>query len=74
MAITFVGDGGIPDDGPGLATAVQYGAKPKVVISETGLRHDPNPSGKALSAPGFSGTDLVDPDFTLGDIDSGFSP
>ena len=65
MAITFVGDGGMLMTGQELATAVQYGAKPKIVISDNGIygtirthqeKHYPNR---------VSGTDLVNPDFTL---------
>ena len=50
--------------GQELATAVQYGAKPKIVISDNGIygtirthqeKHYPNR---------VSGTDLVNPDFT----------
>ena len=36
MAIVFVGDGGILMTGQELATAMQYGAKPKIVISDNG--------------------------------------
>ncbi len=64
MAIVFVGDGGILMTGQELATAVQYGAKTKVVISDNGTygtirthqeRHYPNR---------VSGTELHNPDFT----------
>lgn len=65
MAIAFVGDGGVLMTGQELATAVQYGAKPKIVISDNGIygtirthqeRHYPNR---------VSGTSLTNPDFTL---------
>ena len=64
MAIVFVGDGGVLMTGQEIATAVQYGAKIKVVISDNGSygtirthqeRHYPNR---------ISGTELHNPDFT----------
>jgi acetolactate synthase-1/2/3 large subunit len=64
MAIAFVGDGGILMTGQELATAMQYGARPKVVLCDNRTygtirthqeRHYPNR---------VSGTDLVNPDFS----------
>lgn len=64
MAIAFVGDGGILMTGQELATAMQYGARIKIVLSDNGSygtirthqeRHYP---GRVL------GTDLANPDFT----------
>jgi acetolactate synthase I/II/III large subunit len=65
LVLTFVGDGGVLMTGQELATAIQYGAKPKIVISDNGIygtirthqeRHFPNR---------VSGTNLVNPDFTM---------
>ena len=63
MAITFVGDGGVLMTGQELATAVQYGAKPKIVISDNGIygtirthqeRHYPAPGfGHRSGQSGF---------------------
>jgi acetolactate synthase I/II/III large subunit len=64
MAIAFVGDGGILMTGQELATAMQYGARPKIVLCDNRTygtirthqeRHYPNR---------VSGTDLVNPDFS----------
>jgi acetolactate synthase-1/2/3 large subunit len=64
MSIAFVGDGGILMTGQELATAIQYGGKPKIVLSDNASygtirlhqeRHYPHR---------VSGTDLVNPDFT----------
>jgi acetolactate synthase-1/2/3 large subunit len=64
MAIMFVGDGGILMTGQELATAMQYGARPKIVLCDNRTygtirthqeRHYPNR---------VSGTDLVNPDFS----------
>lgn len=65
MAITFVGDGGILMTGQELATAVQYGAKPKVVISDNGIYGTIRTHQERHYPHRVSGTDLVNPDFTL---------
>jgi acetolactate synthase-1/2/3 large subunit len=64
MAISFVGDGGILMTGQELATAIQYGGKPKIVLSDNGsygtirLHQERHFPGRV------SGTELVNPDFT----------
>jgi len=65
MAITFVGDGGVLMTGQELATAVQYGAKPKVVISDNGIYGTIRTHQERHYPHRVSGTDLVNPDFTL---------
>jgi acetolactate synthase-1/2/3 large subunit len=65
MAITFVGDGGVLMTGQELATAVQYGAKPKIVISDNGIYGTIRTHQEKHFPHRVSGTDLVNPDFTL---------
>ena len=65
MAITFVGDGGVLMTGQELATAVQYGAKPKIVISDNGIYGTIRTHQEKHYPHRVSGTDLVNPDFTL---------
>jgi acetolactate synthase-1/2/3 large subunit len=65
MAITFVGDGGMLMTGQELATAVQYGAKPKIVISDNGIYGTIRTHQEKHYPHRVSGTDLVNPDFTL---------
>ena len=65
MAITFVGDGGVLMTGQELATAVQYGAKPKIVISDNGIYGTIRTHQERHYPHRVSGTDLVNPDFTL---------
>ena len=65
MAITFVGDGGMLMTGQELATAVQYGAKPKIVISDNGIYGTIRTHQEKHFPHRVSGTDLVNPDFTL---------
>ncbi len=63
MVICFVGDGGVLMTGQELATAMQCGGTPKIVISDNGIygtirTHQEN------HFPGrVSGTNLVNPDF-----------
>ncbi len=64
MAITFVGDGGMLMTGQELATAVQYGAKPKIVISDNGIYGTIRTHQERHFPHRVSGTDLVNPDFT----------
>jgi acetolactate synthase-1/2/3 large subunit len=64
MAITFVGDGGVLMTGQELATAVQYGAKPKIVISDNGIYGTIRTHQEKHFPHRVSGTDLVNPDFT----------
>jgi acetolactate synthase-1/2/3 large subunit len=64
MAITFVGDGGILMTGQELATAMQYGAKPKIILSDNGT-YGTIRTHQERHFPGrVSGTDLANPDFT----------
>ena len=65
MAITLVGDGGVLMTGQELATAVQYGAKPKIVISDNGIYGTIRTHQEKHYPHRVSGTDLVNPDFTL---------
>ncbi len=65
MAITFVGDGGVLMTGQELATAVQYGAKPKIVISDNGIYGTIRTHQERQFPHRVSGTDLINPDFTL---------
>jgi acetolactate synthase I/II/III large subunit len=64
MAITFVGDGGMLMTGQELATAVQYGGKPKIVISDNGIYGTIRTHQERDYPRRVSGTDLVNPDFT----------
>ncbi len=63
--ITFVGDGGILMTGQELATAVQYGARPKIVISDNGIYGTIRTHQEKHYPHRVSGTDLVNPDFTM---------
>jgi acetolactate synthase-1/2/3 large subunit len=64
MAICFVGDGGILMTGQELATALQYGAKPKIILSDNGI-YGTILTHQEREYPGRkSGTTLVNPDFT----------
>ena len=65
MAITFVGDGGMLMTGQELATAIQYGAKPKIVISDNGIYGTIRTHQEKHFPHRVSGTNLVNPDFTL---------
>ena len=64
MAIAFVGDGGVLMTGQELATAMQYRAAVKIVISDNGT-YGTIRTHQERHYPGrVSGTDLVNPDFT----------
>ena len=63
--ITFVGDGGVLMTGQELATAVQYGAKPKIVISDNGIYGTIRTHQEKHYPHRVSGTNLVNPDFTM---------
>jgi acetolactate synthase-1/2/3 large subunit len=65
MAITLVGDGGMLMTGQELATAVQYGANPKIVVSDNGIYGTIRTHQEKHFPSRVSGTDLVNPDFTL---------
>jgi acetolactate synthase I/II/III large subunit len=62
--IVFVGDGGILMTGQELATAMQYGAKPKIVISDNGTYGTIRQHQERYFPKRVSGTDLKNPDFT----------
>lgn len=64
MAIVFVGDGGMLMTGQELATAVQYDAKTKIVLSDNGS-YGTIRTHQERHYPGrICGTDLVNPDFS----------
>lgn len=64
LALCFVGDGGVLMTGNELATALHYGAKPKVVISDNGI-YGTIRTHQEREFPGrVSGTNLHNPDFT----------
>jgi len=63
-AICFVGDGGILMTGNELATAIAFGATPKIVLSNNGI-YGTIRTHQERAYPGrVSGTKLVNPDFT----------
>ncbi len=63
MAICFVGDGGVLMTGNEIATAVAYGARPKIVISDNGT-YGTIRTHQEREYPGrVSGTVLINPDF-----------
>ncbi len=64
MAIVFVGDGGILMTGQELATALQYGSAPKIVISDNGSYGTIRTHQERHFPKRMSGTDLKNPDFT----------
>lgn len=62
--IVFVGDGGVLMTGQEIATALQYGSRPKVVISDNGS-YGTIRTHQERHFPGrVSGTELHNPDFT----------
>jgi acetolactate synthase I/II/III large subunit len=65
MAIVFVGDGGILMTGQELATAVQYGAKTKIVLSDNASYGTIRTHQERHYPRRVSGTDLVNPDFAI---------
>lgn len=64
MAIVFVGDGGVLMTGQELATAVQYAAHIKVVISDNGTYGTIRTHQERHYPSRISGTNLSNPDFT----------
>ena len=64
MAICFVGDGGVLMTGNELATAMAYGLKPKIVISNNSIYGTIRSHQEKNYAGRVSGTNLVNPDFT----------
>jgi acetolactate synthase-1/2/3 large subunit len=65
MAIVFVGDGGILMTGQELATAMQHGAKPKIIISDNGSYGTIRQHQEMHFPKRVSGTLLQNPDFSL---------
>jgi acetolactate synthase I/II/III large subunit len=63
-SICFVGDGGVLMTGQELATAIQYGAKPKIVISDNGTYGTIRLHQERQFPGRVSGTRLANPDFT----------
>jgi acetolactate synthase I/II/III large subunit len=63
MAICFVGDGGALMTGQELATAMAYGLKPKIVISDNGIYGTIRSHQERNYPKRVSGTNLVNPDF-----------
>ncbi len=64
VPICFVGDGGVLMTGQEIATAIAYGAAPKVVISDNGI-YGTIRTHQEREYPGrVSGTMLSNPDFT----------
>jgi acetolactate synthase I/II/III large subunit len=64
MVIAIIGDGGILMTGQELATAMQYGANIKVVISDNGTYGTIRTHQERFYPGRISGTDLRNPDFT----------
>ena len=63
-SIAFVGDGGFMMSGAELATAVQHGGRPIVLLfNNAHLRHDPHASGTRTSAAACPARIIVNPDF-----------
>ena len=64
MVICLVGDGGMLMTGNELATAVAFGATPKIVISDNGIYGTIRTHQERQFPHRVSGTNLVNPDFT----------
>ncbi len=64
VAIVFVGDGGILMTGQEIATAMQYGSRFKVVLSDNGSYGTIRAHQEMHFPKRVSGTDLKNPDFT----------
>jgi acetolactate synthase I/II/III large subunit len=64
MVIAIVGDGGVLMTGQELATAMQYGAKPKIVISDNGSYGTIRTHQERRFPRRKSATDLTNPDLT----------
>lgn len=64
MAICVVGDGGVLMTGQEIATAVAYGATPKIVISDNGIYGTIRTHQERSYPSRVSGTKLSNPDFT----------
>ena len=64
MAIVFVGDGGMLMTGQELATALQYGSRIKIVLSDNGSYGTIRTHQERHYPRRVSGTELVNPDFS----------
>ena len=64
MVICVVGDGGILMTGQEIATAVQYGAKPKIILSDNGIYGTIRTHQEKRFCGRVNGTNLKNPDFT----------
>ncbi len=64
MCFVFVGDGGILMTGQELATAIQYGGKLRIVLSDNGTYGTIRTHQERHYPERVSGTDLVNPDFS----------
>ncbi len=64
IPICFVGDGGVLMNGNELATALAFGGKPKIVISNNGIYGTIRTHQERHFPHRVSGTNLVNPDFT----------
>ena len=64
LAICLVGDGGVLMTGNELATAMAYGAAPKIVIANNGIYGTIRSHQEKNFPARISGTMLVNPDFT----------
>jgi acetolactate synthase-1/2/3 large subunit len=64
MAIAFVGDGGVLMTGQELATAVQHGGKPKIVISDNGTYGTIRTHQEKRFPGRVVGTRLINPDLS----------
>lgn len=63
MVICVVGDGGILMTGQEIATAVQYGAKPKIILSDNGIYGTIRTHQEKRFSGRVNGTNLKNPDF-----------
>lgn len=63
-SLCFVGDGGVLMTGQELATAIQYGGKPKIIVSDNGTYGTIRLHQERHFPGRVSGTNLVNPDFT----------
>ena len=71
-AICFVGDGGVLMTGQEMATAMQYGATPKIVLSDNGI-YGTIRTHQEREFPGrVSGTMLTNPEFSVWGESFGF--
>jgi len=62
--VCVVGDGGMLMTGQELATAVRYGARPKIILSDNGIYGTIRTHQEKRFPNRVSGTDLTNPDFS----------